>query len=127
FRSGLATDERLRPLDDTGLAPFENLFAAGSVLGGYNYAGPCGFGGPPPPSPAACAGGSPRASGADPMRPELEKIVGAAAVDERPVRDLWPAQTMAERAGRSPIGFSWSGRQAVSRWRRSSVGRRPTR
>src|SRR5713101_9784330 len=36
------------------------------------------------------------------MRPEVEKIVGAAAVDERPVRDLWPAATMAERAGHTP-------------------------
>ncbi|HET7420028.1 MAG TPA: FAD-binding oxidoreductase [Candidatus Dormibacteraeota bacterium] len=34
------------------------------------------------------------------MRPELEKIVGAAAVDERPVRDLWPLAIMQERAGR---------------------------
>ncbi|HEV2216795.1 MAG TPA: FAD-binding protein [Candidatus Dormibacteraeota bacterium] len=46
FRSGLATDDRLRPLDEGGRAPFENLFAAGSVLGGYDYAGPCGFGVP---------------------------------------------------------------------------------
>ena len=46
FRSGLRTDESLRPLDETGLAPFENLFAAGSVLGGYEYAGPSGFGVP---------------------------------------------------------------------------------
>src|SRR5229473_4748909 len=36
------------------------------------------------------------------MRPEVEKIVGAFAVDERPVRDLWPAATMAERAGQTP-------------------------
>jgi alkyldihydroxyacetonephosphate synthase len=36
------------------------------------------------------------------MRTELEKIVGAAAVDERPVRDLWPAAIMAERAGSAP-------------------------
>jgi len=33
------------------------------------------------------------------MRTELEKIVGAAAVDERPVRDLWPLGIMDERAG----------------------------
>jgi len=30
---------------------------------------------------------------------ELEKIVGPAAVDERPVRDLWPLAIMDERAG----------------------------
>ena len=33
------------------------------------------------------------------MRAELEKIVGAAALDQRPVRDLWPAAIMRERAG----------------------------
>ena len=33
------------------------------------------------------------------MRTELEQIVGAAAVDERPVRDLWPLAIMEERAG----------------------------
>jgi alkyldihydroxyacetonephosphate synthase len=32
------------------------------------------------------------------MRPELERIVGAAALDERPVRDLWPLGIMAARA-----------------------------
>ena len=32
-------------------------------------------------------------------RTELEKIVGAAAVDERPVRDLWPLGLMERRAG----------------------------
>jgi alkyldihydroxyacetonephosphate synthase len=36
------------------------------------------------------------------MRAELEKIVGAAALDERPVRDLWPLTIMAERAGSPP-------------------------
>ena len=36
------------------------------------------------------------------MRAELEKIVGAAAVDERPVRDLWPLPIMEERAGKTP-------------------------
>ena len=35
-------------------------------------------------------------------RSELEKIVGAAAVDERPVRDLWPLRIMEERAGTAP-------------------------
>lgn len=33
------------------------------------------------------------------MRTELEKIVGRAALDERPVRDLWPLGIMDERAG----------------------------
>src|SRR6184192_1870012 len=32
-------------------------------------------------------------------REELEKIVGPTAVDERPVRDLWPLAIMQERAG----------------------------
>jgi alkyldihydroxyacetonephosphate synthase len=36
------------------------------------------------------------------MRAELEKIVGAPALDERPVRDLWPLGIMDERAGNSP-------------------------
>lgn len=35
-------------------------------------------------------------------RGELEKIVGGAAVDERPVRDLWPLAIMDERAGKQP-------------------------
>jgi alkyldihydroxyacetonephosphate synthase len=56
------------------------------------------------------------------MRPELEKIVGAAAVDERPVRDLWPASIMDRRAGNQPprvIVVRPSGREqvaAVLRW-----------
>ena len=33
------------------------------------------------------------------MRSELQKIVGTAAVDERPVRDLWPLAIMRDRAG----------------------------
>jgi alkyldihydroxyacetonephosphate synthase len=33
------------------------------------------------------------------LRTELERIVGAANVDERPVRDLWPLGIMDERAG----------------------------
>src|SRR5437667_6604754 len=33
---------------------------------------------------------------------ELEKIVGPTAVDERPVRDLWPLAIMDERAGTVP-------------------------
>jgi alkyldihydroxyacetonephosphate synthase len=36
------------------------------------------------------------------MRTELEKIVGTAAVDERPVRDLWPLPIMEQRAGKAP-------------------------
>ncbi len=35
------------------------------------------------------------------MRAELERVVGAAAVDERAVRDLWPMAIMEERAGRA--------------------------
>ena len=46
FLAGLATDERLHPLAGGGREPYENLFAAGAVLGGYEYAGPCGFGVP---------------------------------------------------------------------------------
>jgi len=34
------------------------------------------------------------------VRAELEEIVGADAVDERPVRDLWPLTIMEERAGK---------------------------
>ncbi len=44
FRTGLLTDERLRPLDWDGVVAYENLHAAGSVLGGYDYAR--GFGVP---------------------------------------------------------------------------------
>src|SRR5256885_4080489 len=56
------------------------------------------------------------------MRPEVEKIVGAAAVDERPVRDLWPAAIMAERAGQATdrvLVARPSGREqvaAILRW-----------
>ena len=46
FRIGLNTDPRLHPLDEGGKAPYRNLFAAGAVLGGYDYAGPWGFGVP---------------------------------------------------------------------------------
>jgi len=34
------------------------------------------------------------------MRQQLEPIVGAAALDERAVRDLWPLALMEERAGK---------------------------
>ncbi|HEY6876220.1 MAG TPA: FAD-binding oxidoreductase [Candidatus Dormibacteraeota bacterium] len=56
------------------------------------------------------------------MRPDIEKIVGAAAVDERAVRDLWPAAIMAERAGAAPervLVARPSGREQVAsllRW-----------
>ena len=56
------------------------------------------------------------------MRAELEKIVGAAAVDERPVRDLWPLALMEDRAGKqraSVVVVRPSGREqltAVLRW-----------
>jgi glycerol-3-phosphate dehydrogenase subunit B len=46
FRLGLRTDQRLHPLDDAGTAPYSNLYAAGAVLGGYDYAGAYGFGVP---------------------------------------------------------------------------------
>jgi anaerobic glycerol-3-phosphate dehydrogenase len=46
LRSGLRTDAELRPLDEEGQVPYSNLYAAGAVLGGYDYAGPCGFGVP---------------------------------------------------------------------------------
>ena len=36
------------------------------------------------------------------MRADLEAIVGRPAVDERPVRDMWPLSIMKERAGGSP-------------------------
>jgi alkyldihydroxyacetonephosphate synthase len=35
------------------------------------------------------------------VRPEIEAIVGAAALDERPVRDLWPQTIMEQRAGKA--------------------------
>jgi glycerol-3-phosphate dehydrogenase subunit B len=45
FRTGLLTDKELRPVDASGMPAFTNLRAAGSVLGGYDYAGGgCGFG-----------------------------------------------------------------------------------
>jgi glycerol-3-phosphate dehydrogenase subunit B len=46
FLAGLMTDERLHPLDEEGSLRFENLYAAGAVLGGFDYAGACGFGVP---------------------------------------------------------------------------------
>ena len=46
LRSGVSTDEHLHPLDNEGLVPYGNLYAAGAVLGGYDYSGPCGFGVP---------------------------------------------------------------------------------
>jgi alkyldihydroxyacetonephosphate synthase len=36
------------------------------------------------------------------IRAELERIVGSAALEERPVRDMWPLATMDERSGKAP-------------------------
>jgi len=46
LRTGLSADKRLHPLDENGDAPYGNLYAAGAVLGGWDYSGPCGFGVP---------------------------------------------------------------------------------
>jgi glycerol-3-phosphate dehydrogenase subunit B len=46
LRSGVSTDQQLRPLDVDGRVAYDNLYAAGAVLGGYDYSGPCGFGVP---------------------------------------------------------------------------------
>jgi alkyldihydroxyacetonephosphate synthase len=56
------------------------------------------------------------------MRAELEKILGAPALDERPVRDHWPLGIMDERAGIAPprvLVARPSGREhvaAILRW-----------
>ena len=56
------------------------------------------------------------------MRAQLEKIVGSAALDERPVRDLWPLTIMRERGGQQPprvLVARPSGREqvaAILRW-----------
>lgn len=45
FSIGIATDSDLRPIDADGKVIYENLFAAGSILGGYNYhTDGCGMG-----------------------------------------------------------------------------------
>jgi glycerol-3-phosphate dehydrogenase subunit B len=46
LRSGVLTDKALHPLDENGEVPYSNLYAAGAILGGYDYSGPCGFGVP---------------------------------------------------------------------------------
>jgi len=46
FRTGVLTDDRLRPLDWDGMVAYENLRAAGSLLGGYDYIRGYGFGVP---------------------------------------------------------------------------------
>jgi glycerol-3-phosphate dehydrogenase subunit B len=46
LRSGVSTDQQLRPLDGEGRVAYDNLYATGAVLGGYDYGGPCGFGVP---------------------------------------------------------------------------------
>ena len=46
MKGGLMTDKQLHPLNEEGASPYANLYAAGAVLGGYDYAGSCGFGVP---------------------------------------------------------------------------------
>src|SRR5579871_1129897 len=46
FLSGLRTDPALRPLDAGGAVPYENLRAAGAVLGGWDEAAGEGMGVP---------------------------------------------------------------------------------
>src|SRR5260370_6385086 len=46
LRSGVSTDQELRPLDGEGRVAYTNLYAAGAVLGGYDYSGSCAFGVP---------------------------------------------------------------------------------
>src|SRR5450756_3243009 len=60
------------------------------------------------------------------MRAELEKIVGPAALDDRPVRDMWPLAIMDERGGKPPprvLVARPSGREqviAILRWAAAS-------
>jgi alkyldihydroxyacetonephosphate synthase len=60
------------------------------------------------------------------MRAELEKIVGPAALDDRPVRDMWPLAIMNERGGKPPprvLVARPSGREqvvAILRWAAAS-------
>lgn len=46
FQAGLSTDQQLRPLDSEGRVAYENLRAAGAVLGGWDEGGEMGFGVP---------------------------------------------------------------------------------
>lgn len=46
MRLGVMTDKRLHPLNEDGKVAYSNLYAAGAMLGGYDYSGPCGFGVP---------------------------------------------------------------------------------
>ena len=61
------------------------------------------------------------------LRSELAKIVGEPAVDERPVRDLWPLSVMERRAGKEPprvLVVRPQGREqvaAVLRWASSNA------
>jgi glycerol-3-phosphate dehydrogenase subunit B len=46
FLAGLSTDQQLRPLDAGGRVAYENLRAAGAILGGWDEGGEMGFGVP---------------------------------------------------------------------------------
>src|SRR5256714_1961928 len=62
-------------------------------------------------------------------RAGLETIVGAAAVDERPVRDLWPLGIMEERAGNRPphvLVVRPAGREQVAEVLRWATSKRVT-
>src|SRR5580765_4581703 len=55
-----------------------------------------------PSSPDGSRAVTPRSRADALMRAELEKLIGAASVDERQVRDMWPLSLMEIRDGNTP-------------------------